>query len=111
VKSNRHDAADAEAICEAVGRPSMRFVPLKNGAQPAISGLHRMRAGFVKARTAQANQIRGLLGGFGLFLPQGIGHISKRLPVKSLLRRSMPRTKRLENRRVAHATSGVPARG
>jgi transposase len=58
VKSNRNDVADAEAICEAVARPSMRFVPIKNIEQQAVLSLHRVRQGFVKARTAQANQIR-----------------------------------------------------
>ena len=61
VKANKTDAADAEAICEAVTRPSMRFVPIKNVDQQAVLSLHRARQGFVKARTAQANQIRGLL--------------------------------------------------
>lgn len=58
VKSNKNDAADAEAICEAVSRPSMRFVPVKNIEQQSVLSLHRVRQGFVKARTAQANQIR-----------------------------------------------------
>lgn len=62
VKTNKNDAADAEAICEAVERPNMRFVPIKNVEQQAVLALHRVRQGFVKARTAQANQIRGLLG-------------------------------------------------
>jgi len=61
VKTNKNDAADAEAICEAVSRPNMRFVPIKNGEQQAVLSLHRARQGFVKARTAQGNQIRGLL--------------------------------------------------
>ena len=51
VKSNKNDAADAEAICEAVSRPSMRFVPVKNVEQQAVLSLHRVRQGFVKART------------------------------------------------------------
>jgi len=72
VKSNKNDAADAEAICEAVSRPSMRFVPVKNVEQQSVLSMHRVREGFVKARTAQANQIRGLLGEFGLVVPQGI---------------------------------------
>ena len=55
VKTNKNDVADAEAICEAVGRPNMRFVPIKNGEQQAVLALHRARQGFVKARTAQAN--------------------------------------------------------
>ena len=80
VKTNKNDAADAEAICEAVGRPNMRFVPIKNGEQQAVLAMHRARQGFVKARTAQANQIRGLLAEYGIIIPQGIGHIAKRLP-------------------------------
>jgi transposase len=80
VKSNKNDAADAEAICEAVGRPNMRFVPVKNVEQQAVLALHRVRQGFVKARTAQANQIRGLLGEFGIIIPQGIGYIASRVP-------------------------------
>ena len=80
VKTNKNDAADAEAICEAVARPNMRFVPIKNVEQQAVLALHRVRQGFVKARTAQANQIRGLLGEFGLIIPQGIGYIATRVP-------------------------------
>lgn len=80
VKTNKNDAADAEAICEAVGRPNMRFVPIKNVEQQAVLALHRVRQGFIKARTAQANQIRGLLAEFGLIIPQGIGHIATRVP-------------------------------
>lgn len=80
VKTNKNDAADAEAICEAVARPNMRFVPIKNVEQQAVLSLHRVRQGFVKARTAQANQIRGLLGEFGIIIPQGITNIAKRVP-------------------------------
>jgi transposase len=80
VKSNKNDAADAEAICEAVGRPNMRFVPIKNTEQQALLGLHRARQGFVAARTAQANQIRGLLAEFGLVIPVGIRCIERKLP-------------------------------
>lgn len=80
VKSNKNDAADAEAICEAVARPSMRFVPIKNIEQQSVLSLHRVRQGFVKARTAQANQIRGLLGEYGLIVPQGIAYIAQRVP-------------------------------
>jgi transposase len=80
VKSNKNDVADAEAICEAVGRPNMRFVPIKSIEQQAILSVHRVRQGLVRARTAQANQIRGLLGEFGLVIPQGISHVAKRVP-------------------------------
>ncbi len=66
VKTNKHDAADAEAICEAVTRPNMRFVPVKTAEQQAVLALHRSRQSFIKQRTAQANQIRGLLAEFGI---------------------------------------------
>ena len=81
VKTNKNDAADAEAICEAVSRPTMRFVPGKTAEQQAILAVHRARQGFVKARTAQANQIRGLLAEFGIVIPQGLSSIGKRLPL------------------------------
>jgi transposase len=80
VKTNKNDAADAEAICEAVARPNMHFVPIKNADQQAVLALHRARQGFVKARTAQANQIRGLLAEFGIIIPQGITTLFKQLP-------------------------------
>jgi len=80
VKTNKNDAVDAEAICEAVARPTMRFVAAKTLEQQAVLALHTARAGFVKARTAQANQIRGLLAEFGLVIPQGIASLYKRVP-------------------------------
>lgn len=80
VKSNKNDAADAEAICEAVGWKNMRFVPVKNIEQQAVLSIHRARQGFVKARTAQANQIRGLLAEYGIAIPKGISHIVKVVP-------------------------------
>jgi transposase len=80
VKTNKSDRNDAEAICEAVGRPNMRFVAVKTAPMQAVLALHRARQGFVKARTAQANQMRGLLAEFGIVIPKGIGHIAKRLP-------------------------------
>lgn len=66
VKSCENDGADAQAICEAVGRPTMRFVPIKNVERQPVLALRRVRQGFVKARTIQANQIRGLRGVYGL---------------------------------------------
>lgn len=80
VKTNKHDAADAEAICEAVQRPSMRFVPIKNIEQQAILAVHTAREGFVKQRTAQGNQIRGLLAEFGLIVPKGLAPLRERVP-------------------------------
>jgi len=72
VKSNKHDPADAEAICEAVTRPTMRFVPIKEGAQQDLQSLHRARERVVKARTALVNEIRGLGSEYGFVLPQGV---------------------------------------
>ena len=84
VKTNKNDAADAEAICEAVARPNMRFVPIKDIEQQSVLALHTVRQGFVKARTAQANQILGLLTEYGLIIPQGIGHIDKRVTNRNI---------------------------
>src|SRR5471032_2717368 len=69
-KRGKNDAADAAAICEAVTRPSMRFVPLKDEHQQATLCLHRTRQGFVEERTATYNRLRGLLSEFGVVLPQ-----------------------------------------
>ena len=80
VKTNKNDARDAEAICEAVGRANMRFVPIKSVEQQALLALHRARQGFVRARTAQGNQIRGLLTEFGCVIPKGRGHVRKYVP-------------------------------
>jgi len=81
VKGSKTDAADAEAICEAVSRPNMRFVPVKLPEQQALLAVHRARAGFVKARTAQANQLRGLLAEFGITIPVGLASLRQRLPL------------------------------
>jgi transposase len=72
VKRNKTDAADAEAICEAVGRPNMRFVPIKTIAQQAVFALHRVRSLLVRQRTATINAIRGLLGEYGLVAAKGL---------------------------------------
>lgn len=80
VKTNKHDAADAEAICEAVTRPNMHFVPIKTIDQQTILSVHRVRQGLVKARTAQANQIRGLLAEMGLVVPKGIRNLFSLVP-------------------------------
>src|SRR6266478_468513 len=79
VRTNKNDARDAEAICEAVTRPSMRFVPVKTVEQQSVIALHRVRQGFVQGRTAQANQLRGLLAEFGIVLPKGITHLRGRM--------------------------------
>jgi transposase len=72
VKSPKNDARDAEAICDAVTRPTMRFVPIKQLEQHDLQALHRVREQLVKARTALVNEIRGLLSEYGIILPQSI---------------------------------------
>ena len=69
-KRGKNDAADAAAICEAVQRPNMRFVPVKSVDQQSRLMVHRARQGYVQARTATINRIRGLLSEFGIVLPQ-----------------------------------------
>ncbi len=69
-KSGKNDGNDAEAICEAVSRPSMRFVPIKSIEQQAVLTVHRVRQGFIEERTATINRIRGLMAEFGVVLPQ-----------------------------------------
>lgn len=81
VKSNKNDANDAEAICEAVGRPNMRFVRIKSVAQQDIQALHRVRTELVRHRTAKVNQIRGLLNEYGIALSQGVAQVRRALPV------------------------------
>jgi transposase len=69
-KSGKNDGNDAEAICEAVARPNMRFVPVKSVEQQAVLTLHRVRQGYVEERTATINRIRGMMAEFGVVLAQ-----------------------------------------
>lgn len=71
VKRNKNDALDAEAICEAVGRPNMRFVAIKTAEQQSTLMLHNSRSGYVKRRTALANEVRAEMAEFGVVLPKG----------------------------------------
>ena len=80
VKSNKNDAVDAEAICETVQRPSMRFVPAKRIEQQDIQSIHRIRSLLVARRTAQESQIRGLLLEYGIIIPKGIAYNRTRIP-------------------------------
>ena len=72
VKRGKTDAADAEAICEAVTRPTMRFVPVKSPEQQAALSMHRARDLLVKQRTQLVNMVRALLAEFGINIPQGV---------------------------------------
>jgi transposase len=81
VRRNKNDAADARAICEAVSRPSMRFVPIKTVEQQADSVAHKARQMLVKQRTMARNSLRGLMAEFGIIVPQGPQHIGKLLTI------------------------------
>lgn len=74
---DKNDGNDAEAICEAVGRPHMRFVPIKTVAQQAVLTVHRARQLVVAERTALVNQTRGLLAEYGLIVPTGVGALRR----------------------------------
>ena len=80
VKSQKNDANDAEAICEAAGRPSMRFVAVKTVTQQDMQAVHRIRSELVRQRTAKANQIRGLLAEYGIVVPTRIESLRRALP-------------------------------
>jgi len=79
VKSNKNDRNDAEAICEAVGRPSMRFVPQKSSEQLALQAVHRIRRRLVTERTRLANQVRGLLAEHGVVIARDISRLRRAL--------------------------------
>jgi len=80
VKSNKNDAVDAAAICEALSRPDMRFVAIKSIEQQDNQAMHRIRSELVAQRTAKANQIRGLVGEYGITAPGGIAKLRQALP-------------------------------
>jgi transposase len=80
VKANKNDASDAEAICEAAGRPAMRFVAVKTAAQQDVQAVHRVRQQLVKNHTALMNQVRALLAEQGIVIPQGSAHVHRSLP-------------------------------
>jgi len=80
VKSNKNDANDAEAICEAMSRPNMRFVQVKSVEQQDIQATHRIRSELIGQRTAKVNQIRGLVSEYGLVAPQQIQALRKAIP-------------------------------
>ena len=75
VKRGKSDAADAEAICEAVTRPTMRFVPIKSAEQQAVLCQHRVRDLLIRQRTQLSNVIRGLIGEFGHTVRKGLSYI------------------------------------
>ena len=80
VKSNKTDRNDAEAICESMSRPSMRFVAVKSVEQQDIQAVHRVRYELIGQRTSKANQIRGLVGEYGLVAPVRLAQLRARVP-------------------------------
>jgi transposase len=80
VKSNKNDANDAEAICEAISRPNMRFVTAKTVEQQDIQAVHRVRAELMAQRIAKGNQIRGLVSEYGLVAPREMSHLRAAIP-------------------------------
>jgi len=81
VKRNKHDVADAEAICEAVKRPSMRFVPLKTAEQQSVLMMHRARDLLIRQRTMLVNALRGHLAEFGLIEAQGLHKVARLITI------------------------------
>ncbi len=81
VRRNKNDPADAAAICEAVGRPSMRFVAIKTEEQQAMVGIHRVRDLLMKQHTMLINQLRGLMAEFGIVAAKGVPHVDELLAV------------------------------
>ncbi|HZR03377.1 MAG TPA: IS110 family transposase [Burkholderiales bacterium] len=80
VKSNKNDANDAEAICEAMSRPGMRFVAVKSVEQQDLQAMHRVRSGLVEQRTAKASQIRGLVAEYGLVVSRELVQLRIAVP-------------------------------
>ena len=89
VKRGKNDANDAAAICEAMSRPDMRFVPIKSADQQAVLMLHKTRELLVKQRTMTVNALRGHLSEFGLIAPKGI-HRVKELLALALADETLP---------------------
>jgi transposase len=99
VRRGKTEASDAEAICETVTRPSMRFVPVKSADQQSVLMLHRMRALLIRQRTMLVNALRGYLAEFGTIVAQGISRIreliailrneSSEAPLPALARRAL----------------------
>ena len=81
VKSNKNAANDAEAICEAMSRPNMRFVKMKSVEQQDIQAIHRVRSELMSQRIAKMNQIRGLVAEYGLVAPKRAYALRKALPI------------------------------
>jgi transposase len=89
VRRNKTDPADAEAICEAVSRPSMRFVPVKSETDQAMAAVHRVRERLIAQRTQTINMLRGQMAEFGMIAAKGPQHV-KALVAELVAPESMP---------------------
>ena len=107
VKRNKNDMADAEAICEAVTRPTMRFVAIKTPDQQSVLVLHRTRHLFVRQRTMLVKAIRGHMAEFGIVARAGVAHVTALLAVIADL--APDETGQCTQMSVAMAIEAVPA--
>jgi transposase len=110
VKRNKNDAADAEAICEAVTRPTMRFVPVKDADQQSVLMLHRARNLLVRQRTMLVNALRAHLAEFGVIAPQGLRHVEQLVEAIEEKRINLPELARSILRLVAAQLNDTDAK-
>ena len=106
VKRGKNDANDAAAICEAMSRPDMRFVPIKSADQQAVLMLHKTRELLVKQRTMTVNALRGHLSEFGLIAPKGI-HRVKELLALALADETLPEEAKQASAMLASHSGGL----
>jgi transposase len=107
VRRNKNDAADAEAICEAVTRPTMRFVPIKSMEQQGILVIHRVRSVLIRQRTMMANALRGHMAEFGIIVRQGLKAVRDLGRMIEDPRHSLPATVRVALRVLVAQLAGV----
>ena len=110
VKRNKNDAADAEAICEAVTRPSMRFVPIKDAEQQSVLMLHRARSLLVRQRTMLVNALRAHMAEFGIVAPQGLRHVEMLTKTITHQQERLPELARSILQTIADQLNGTMAR-
>src|SRR6516225_3152529 len=110
VKRNKNDAADAEAICEAVTRPSIRFVPIKDAEQQSVLMLHRARSLLVRQRTMLVNALRAHMAEFGIVAPQGLRHVEMLTKTITHQQERLPELARSILQTIADQLNGTMAR-
>jgi transposase len=110
VRRNKNDAADSEAICEAVTRPTMRFVPVKSMEQQGVLVMHRVRSVLVRQRTMMANALRGHMAEFGIIARQGLKAVRDLGRMIEDPRHLLPATARVALRVLVAQLAGVEER-